>query len=646
MRRVDAKEKVARRCLSRPLSPHIHSASRRLRVCLTVFLCYFLHVLLRPPRRRQHDPMVDRIDLQHLELDRLSFFYRVAGILDVGDPELRHGDEPFDVASQVHHHALVHEAQHAAPQLGAHRVCLTDAQPRVFLRLLQAEGNSFVLGVHVQDQHLDLVTLLHDFGGMLHPLGPRHVGDVDQAVDAGLDLHERAERREVAHFPLDPHAHGILLRQRHPGVFLGLLHAERDLLFGLVHLQHHRFDRLADRHDLRGVSHVARPAHLGDMDQPLDPRLELDERPVVRDRHHLALHARAHRVFGGDVLPGVWLQLLQAEADALTLPVDVEDLDLDFLPDVHHLGRVRHAAVAHVGDVEQAVHASQVDEGAEVGDVLDDALPRLADLQLLHQHVALGLALGFEQHAAAHHDVAAPLVQLDDLEFEALSQQLVDVGHTPERDLAAGEERVHPHQVHHHSALDLFHERARDRLVLLVGFADPLPDPHEVGLLLREDDRTFLILEMLEENLDLVPFLERARVLELVDRHGAFRLEPDVENDGGVGHAQHLRLDDLAFFYVGERSLIQLRHLRDFVRRILLVQVGADAEVGVSGSGRFGLRLRKVFRIYQHSGHRFGCEFGPWARGDIPRTPEHKTPNLVGQPLPRQRHDRLHLLLE
>src|SRR6266852_6973675 len=548
--------------------------------------------------------MVNRIHLQHLELDRLPLFHRVPGILNVGNPELGHGDEPFDVASQVHHHALVHEPQHPAPQLRADRVRLTDAQPRILLRLLQAQRNAFVLGVHVQDQHLDLIALLHHFGGMLHPLGPRHVRDVDQAVDAGLDLHERAERGEVAHFPLDPHADGVLLRQRHPGVFLGLLHAERDLLFGLVHLQHHRFDRLADRHDLRGVSHVARPAHLGDMDQPLDPRLELDERSIVRDRHHFALHARAHRVLGGDVLPGVRLQLLQAEADALTLPVDVEDFDFDLLPDVDHLGRVRHAAVAHVGDVEQAVHAAQVDEGAEVGDVFDDALPRLADLQLLHEDVALGLALGFEQHAAAHHDVAAPLVQLDDLEFEALSQQLVDVGHTPQRDLAAGEERVHPHQVHHHSALDLFHERARHGLVLLVGFADPLPDPHEVGLLLREDHRTFLILEMLEENLDLVPFLERARVLELVDRHGAFRLEPDVENDGGVGHAQHLRLDDLAFFYVGERSLVQLRHLRDFVRRILLVQVGAD--VSDFDSGRFS-----VSTSIQDTGSVAGLDHGP-----------------------------------
>src|SRR5207249_2224146 len=393
--------------------------------------------------------MVYRVHLQHLELDRLSLLHRVGRMLDVGDAELRHWDKALDVAPQIHHHALVHEAQHPAPQLGAHGIRLADAQPRIFLRLLQAQRDPLVLGVHVQDQHLDLVALLHDFGGMLHSLGPRHVGDVDQAVDAGLDLHERAERGEVAHFSLHPHAHGVLLGQRHPGVFLGLL---------------------------------------------------------------------------------------QAEADTLALPVDIEDFDLDLLPDMHHLGRVRHAAIAHVGDVQQAVHAPEVDEGAEVRDVLHDALPRLADLQLLHQDVALGLALGFEQHAAAHHDVAAPLVQLDDLELEALAEQLVDVGHAPQRDLAAGEEGIHAHQVHHHAAFDLLDERARDRLVLLVSFADPFPDPHEIGLLLRENDRAFLIFEMLEEYLDLVPFLERARVLELVDRHRAFRLEPDVENDGGVGH--------------------------------------------------------------------------------------------------------------
>src|SRR2546425_6976090 len=61
----------------------------------------------------------------------------------------------------------------------------------------------------------------------------------------------------------------------------------------------------------------------------------------------------------------------------------------------------------------------------------------------LHQDVTLRLAVGFQQHAATHHDVAAPLVELDDLELEALPQQLVDVGNATQRDLAARRSEEH-----------------------------------------------------------------------------------------------------------------------------------------------------------------------------------------------------------
>src|SRR5207302_9632033 len=193
----------------------------------------------------------------------------------------------------------------------------------------------------------------------------------------------------------------------------------------------------------------------GDVHEPFDPRLELDERAVVRDRHDLALHARSHRILRRDILPRIRLQLFQAQRNALALPVDVENFDLELLADLHHLGRMRHAAVAHVGDVQQAVDAAEIDERAEVGDVLDDALPHLIDRQLLHQDVALRLAFGLEQYTARHHDVATPLVQLDDLELEALAQQLVDVRHAAQRDLAAGEECIHPHEIDDHAALDL-----------------------------------------------------------------------------------------------------------------------------------------------------------------------------------------------
>src|SRR6266516_5141450 len=60
----------------------------RLRVCLGVCLCRLLSVVLRPAGRRQHDAMMDRVHLQHLQLRRLPLFHRVGRVLQVGDSEL------------------------------------------------------------------------------------------------------------------------------------------------------------------------------------------------------------------------------------------------------------------------------------------------------------------------------------------------------------------------------------------------------------------------------------------------------------------------------------------------------------------------------------------------------------------------------
>ncbi len=295
----------------------------------------------------------------------------------------------------------------------------------------------------------------------------------------------------------------------------------------------------------------------------------------------LPWHPRADRILGGDVLPRVGLQLLHAEADALALPVDVENLDLDFLADRHHLGGMRDPSVRHVGDVEQAVHAAEIDEGTEVGDVLDDALPHLAYGELLHQVLALVRPLVLEDDPAADDDVATALVELDDLELVRLAEQLVDVRHPPERDLAAGKECVHAHQVHDHAALDLLDEGALDGLIALVRDADLFPDPHEVGLLLGEHDRALLVFQVLQEDLDLIAFLERFGILEFVERNGAFGLEADVEDDRVVGDAEDLRLDDLAFDDLRHGALVHREHLLVvFVGVVFVVEVLPNAEAG------------------------------------------------------------------
>ncbi len=87
---------------------------------------------------------------------------------------------------------------------------------RVGLELLDAERQALVLGVDLEDHGLDLVALVQHLAGMLDALGPRQIRDVHQAVDALLDLDERAEVGEVAHDALDPVPDAVLAADQVP----------------------------------------------------------------------------------------------------------------------------------------------------------------------------------------------------------------------------------------------------------------------------------------------------------------------------------------------------------------------------------------------------------------------------------------------
>ena len=47
-------------------------------------------------------------------------------------------------------------------------------------------------GIHVEHHGFHLIAHVHEFRGMLHALGPRHLADVHQAFDALLQLDEGA----------------------------------------------------------------------------------------------------------------------------------------------------------------------------------------------------------------------------------------------------------------------------------------------------------------------------------------------------------------------------------------------------------------------------------------------------------------------
>jgi len=335
-----------------------------------------------------------------------------------------------------------------------------------------------------------------------------------------------------------------------PRILLQLLEAQADALRGLIDLEHDALDLLAFLHDLRGVLGLA-PAHLADVDQAFDALLHLHERAVVGDRHDLARDAGADRVARHRVLPRVFLGLLQAERDALGLGVVAEHLHGDLVADLEDLRRVVHAAPAHVRDVQQSVDAAEIHERAVLGDVLDRAGDDHALFEAL-QGLRLELvALLLEQHAAREHDVAALLVELDDLELEGLADQLVEVAHGAQVDLRARQERLDAAADRDlQAALHARGDRAFDQLVALARGADLVPHLELVGLLLGERDQSVLGFTRLDQYVDHVARLDAdfaGRVDELVCGDDAFGLVTDVDHDRVAVDLDHGALNDFAF---------------------------------------------------------------------------------------------------
>ena len=113
----------------------------------------------------------------------------------------------------------------------------------------------------------------------------------------------------------------------------------------------------------------------------------------------------------------------------------------------------------------EAVHAAEIDEGAVIGNVLDDAVEDHAFLEALDQLAALLGAGLFEDGATRDDDVAAGAIHLEDLERLRRAHQRGDVTDGADVDLAAGQEGDGAAEVDGEAALDPAIDGAVDALL-------------------------------------------------------------------------------------------------------------------------------------------------------------------------------------
>ena len=195
---------------------------------------------------------------------------------------------------------------------------------------------------------------------------------------------EQAEFGDVLDLALEHAAFRIFLFEGCPRVGQALLEAKADTPLVRIDVEHHDFDFLARRNDLAGMDIFLGPAHFRNMDQALNAGLKLHECTVIGDVRYPAGIFGVARIFRAHAFPRISFKLLHAERNTLGLRVEANNLNLDALADLQGVSRVVDAAPRNVGDMQQSIDTTQVNECTVVGDILNHAVQNLPFGQVRH----------------------------------------------------------------------------------------------------------------------------------------------------------------------------------------------------------------------------------------------------------------------
>ena len=198
-----------------------------------------------------------------------------------------------------------------------------------------------------------------------------------------------------------------------PGVFFELFESECDASSFLIDGEYLAGDCVAFFENFTGVTDLACPGHVADMEQSIDSFFEFHEGSVVGEISDGALDGGFRWVLGGDVVPRVGSSLFHTQRDFLLLLVDPKHNDFDFVADIDEFGRVIDAfGPGHFANMNQAFDpVFEFDEGP-VGHHVDhfaidsridgelgvDILPRAGSLLLESEGDFFFFAIDVEDH--------------------------------------------------------------------------------------------------------------------------------------------------------------------------------------------------------------------------------------------------------
>ena len=185
--------------------------------------------------------------------------------------------------------------------------------PRIFGELLESEGDSLVRLVDSEDLSFHRVSFFQNFGSVCRFACPRHIRNVDHAVDAFFELDKGAIGGGVANDSFHGATHRVSEMDFFPRVGLEVANGKGKLLLFLADADHDGIDFLTILQDVARAGDPACPGEFGNVDKAFHAGLELNEGTVRHETGDFATNLEIDRIFLGNLVPRILRHLFQSE---------------------------------------------------------------------------------------------------------------------------------------------------------------------------------------------------------------------------------------------------------------------------------------------------------------------------------------------
>ncbi len=469
------------------------------------------------------------------------------------------------------------------------------------MQLFDAQGDTVQSAIDGKNHSFHFLTLVIHFAGVINTFGPTDVRNVDEAVDAIFHFHESAKSGEAFHGTSDDAANGETIFNRKPGVGFHLFHSQGDTAVFLVQFQDDGIHIVANFYDAAGVCDFSGPAHFRDVYQAFHARLHLDESAEGFHTDHFAGHADAFGIFDFDVFPRVGDKLLHTQGDFVCVGIEFDDFHLHLVSDAEHIGGVIHFSPAHIGEVQKAVDAAQVDERAILSYIFNLSIQLIAHFNAFEQFLALDGCFFFLHHFAGEDDVSFALVQAHHFELQFFTDELVEVWDGFDGHVRSGQESFHTHHVHNQATFHAATDGAAEHGAVFGSLFDELDVFDVVGFTFGKRKPAFTVVQIVDEDHDVGIHFRNSGIFEFCEGDGPVALESDIHHHVFISDADH---SAFLHFAAPEPGIVFFQQAHQLVVELFLRSFGGC-----------GFQCSRLFRNL-FLGFRFGSVRGLGLRFD------------------------------